>query len=560
MTKNGQNKSKKNMVLWTLIGIASAAVIAFCIYCLAVVIPAKREAERLALEEQRKQQELEQTMAPTATTAPTSKPVVTATSTPIPTPTEVPHEHKWVAKERLATCDTGGGTWEECECGEIQNEILSPATGHKVLVYTVTKGPTVDEEGTYERMCADCGELVDKGTIEKLEPTPTIAATATPKPTATSTPVPTATSTPTPKPSAMPTATSTPMPTATSTPTPKPSAMPTATSTPTPKPTASEDDKAEYVFQMGDNVWYKYYNDSELLVVTGTGATWDFESISEVYTALSSNNKFKQAKEIVIEEGVTKIGNYALRILGAAEKIVIPTSLNTVGVCSFENAGYNYAYMNRDKGYVTTWINLDLTKMKTEKNSFTGASGIAELEGGTAVMATPTPTPTPVPPTPTPVPDKNNPRLVYSKKMGDNVTFEFWDNGYLYVKGTGKTNDMKGSYHWKKEATGLAGPFAYRGYVDKELLANIKHLVVEEGVTYLGKNVFADIHNLETAELPNSLAEVDGSYATPFVDRIHGYYKGKEFHVTSACNLSILYHYIDDKELLKNHGITVEWK
>ena len=278
-----ENKQKKKMnrsvILWTLIGIASAAVIAFCIYCFAVVIPEKREAERLALEEQRKQQELEQTMAPTATTAPTSEPtetpgltekptpteptatvkptaeptetvaptetpviteeptvapaatstpeptatpkptntpVPTATSTPIPTPTEVPHEHKWADKEQPATCTTGGRTWEECKCGEIQNEVILEATGHGKLIYTVTKEPTTEAEGKYKETCEVCGTVVNEGNIKKLDPTPIPTATSTPTPKPTNTPTPTAT----PKP------TNTPVPTATSTPMPNPTAKP----------------------------------------------------------------------------------------------------------------------------------------------------------------------------------------------------------------------------------------------------------------------------------------------------------------------------------------------
>lgn len=232
MTKNGQNRSTKSVILWTLIGIACAAAFAFCIYCFAVVIPAKKEADRLALEEQRKQQELEQTMAPTATTVPTSKPTATAaptiteepkatvaptevpditeeplptntpeptaTSTPIPTPTDVPHEHKWVAKEQPATCTTGGRTWQECECGEIQNEVILEALGHGKLIYTVVKEPTTEAEGKYEESCDICGTVVNKGNIKKLEPTPIPTATATPKPTNTPTPKPTSTPIPTP--------------------------------------------------------------------------------------------------------------------------------------------------------------------------------------------------------------------------------------------------------------------------------------------------------------------------------------------------------------------------
>jgi len=231
MNKNEQKKkNERNIILWTLIGIVSAAVIAFCIYCFAVIIPAKKEADRLALEEQRKQQELEQTMAPTATTVPTSKPTEapiiteepiatvaptevpditevplpsnspepTATSTPIPTPTDVPHEHKWAAKEQPATCTVGGRTWEECECGEIQNEVILEALGHGKLIYTVTTGPTTEAEGKYEESCETCGTVVNKGNIKKLDPTPIPTATATPKPTATptSTPIPAPTEAP----------------------------------------------------------------------------------------------------------------------------------------------------------------------------------------------------------------------------------------------------------------------------------------------------------------------------------------------------------------------------
>ena len=276
MSKNGQNKSKKSVILWTLIGIASAVVIAFCIYCFAVVIPEKREAERQALEEHKNQQ---LTLAPTATVAPTNEPtetpglteqptptesaatvkptaeptetvapteipviteeptvapaatstpeptatpkptntpVPTATSTPIPTPTEVPHEHKWADKEQPATCTTGGRTWEECKCGEIQNEVILEATGHGKLIYTVTKEPTTEAEGKYKETCEVCGTVVNEGNIKKLDPTPIPTATSTPTPKPTNTPTPTAT----PKP------TNTPVPTATSTPMPNPTAKP----------------------------------------------------------------------------------------------------------------------------------------------------------------------------------------------------------------------------------------------------------------------------------------------------------------------------------------------
>lgn len=161
--------------------------------------------------------EPEPTIEPTAEPTPTAAPVPTEEPTATPTPTEVPHEHTWVGKDMPATCTENGKTWEECECGEIRDELVREATGHGALTYTVLTEPTVDAEGAYEEVCEICGAVVNKGSIDKLAPTPT----PSPSPVPTSTPTPTATPVPT------------------STPTPKPTATPVPTSTPTPEPTAT---------------------------------------------------------------------------------------------------------------------------------------------------------------------------------------------------------------------------------------------------------------------------------------------------------------------------------
>ena len=152
----------------------------------------------------------EPTVEPTATPEPTAEPTAT------PTPTEIPHEHTWVEKDMPATCTENGKTWEECDCGEIRNELVREATGHGALIYIVTTEPTVDAEGAYEEVCEICGVVVNKGSIDKLAPTPTPSPTptSTPTPTPTATPAPTATPTPT----ATPVPTSTPVPTPTSAP------------------------------------------------------------------------------------------------------------------------------------------------------------------------------------------------------------------------------------------------------------------------------------------------------------------------------------------------------
>lgn len=165
----------------------------------------------------------QETVTPVPTAEPTAEPTKEPKPTEAPTPTEVPaHVHEWVKKETPATCLAGGRTWEECECGEMQNEVILDALGHGELEHVVITQPTADAEGEYTETCKVCGEVVNRGNIARLSPTP--APTSTPTPTPTNTPTPTPTNTPTPTPSPKPTATPTPVPT--STPVPTPTAKP----------------------------------------------------------------------------------------------------------------------------------------------------------------------------------------------------------------------------------------------------------------------------------------------------------------------------------------------
>ncbi len=137
-----------------------------------------------------------ETPEPTATDIPTSTPVPepTATNTPVPTvtntptptpspsPTPVPHIHKWMECEKPATCEEDGKTWDECACGEVQNEVVVPATGHVEYTYQVTVEPSIENDGIYENICDVCGAVVSSGILEKLTPTPTPSPSPTPTP------------------------------------------------------------------------------------------------------------------------------------------------------------------------------------------------------------------------------------------------------------------------------------------------------------------------------------------------------------------------------------------
>lgn len=369
---------------------------------------------------------------------------------------------------------------------------------------------------------------------------------------------------------------------------PMPTVAPTQASTPTPTPTpvVEEGVKPEYKFQVGDNVWYEYYPtgqrwsvftedyyDVYKLVITGTGAVENLENRGSLSSILDGQYYFKEytcVVEIVICEGITRVGDYTLVAMRSVEKVSLPNTLESIGVNAFFEAGKNYSG-------VTEWVNLDLTKLDVANDAFLGANGIAGLEGGSSVMCTPTPTSTPVPPTPTPTPNPNKPRLVLSEKMGDNVTFDFYDNGYLYVRGTGAMwNEERGfSWLYREQKFGLE-TLKY-GYFSQEFLNTIDYLIIEEGITEMGSWVFNGL-DFNHIELPKSLKAIEQQIGINLIDAsnqnvyIHAYLGGKEFTIKAKgadgketvgynffFDFQHLQKYIHDDNEVKFYQMTVTW-
>ncbi len=149
----------------------------------------------------------------------------------------------------------------------------------------------------------------------------------------------------------------------------------------------------------------------------------------------------------------------------------------------------------------------------------------------------PTPTPTPIPPTPFPTPNPEKPKMLASykgdKEYGD-ITVEAWDNGYLYVKGTGvyyvkstmsyTPQDLED--YWK---IGRASGYTY------------SHLVIEEGITELkdspcwANNSISDREMLKYIEIPSTLNKMDKDsfYANHLNDiTVTGYKNGEKVTFT----------------------------
>lgn len=360
----------------------------------------------------------------------------------------------------------------------------------------------------------------------------------------------------------------------TETPTPEP------TATPEPTPIVWDDNHMILMFQAGDDVWYKYYDDGTLRV-TGTGSTWDDddewiegvgwkgkfdllrEAAGDAKIIVPHNGKnyecYKIADfvtKIIVEEGITHIGTYALAMYQDVTSVTLPSSLKSIGEYGFKSTGDGW--LNDDIETVE-WIGLDFSNIIAEPNSFSEVKGIENYKDAIqyAVTPTPCPTATPIPPysspTPTPIPDPDNPRLCYTYQMGasgSNVTYEFWDNGYLYIKGKGKILDRGELFNWdsytddydtgflnmREQAAGMDKSTAFFQYpevweqirssnskIGKEVdafLDSIKYVVVEDGITYLASGALI----VKEMWLPKSVTDV--AYHTNFRTEVLHCYQG----------------------------------
>ena len=96
---------------------------------------------------------------------------------------------------------------------------------------------------------------------------------------------------------------------------------------------------------------------------------------------------------------------------------------------------------------------------------------------------------------------------VASGTCGENLTWKFTDDGTLTISGTGAMEDYEGS---------LGAPWS-------EYKPQVKKVIVEEGVTYLGDYAFSDCKILVDMDLPDSLIST-GKYvfayssALPYID------------------------------------------
>ena len=84
----------------------------------------------------------------------------------------------------------------------------------------------------------------------------------------------------------------------------------------------------------GDNVRWSYDSETRILTITGTGGMADYERYGSLM--FRPWEKFrKEVKKCVIENGVTRIGNYAIYGFNSMTEVTIPDSVTDIGEHAF---------------------------------------------------------------------------------------------------------------------------------------------------------------------------------------------------------------------------------
>jgi len=408
------------------------------------------------------------TPAPTETPVPTKEPIATEAPDVTTAPTEAPvHEHTWVKKDVPPTCTDSGCTWEECECGEIQNEVLSDALGHGELEYNIITEPTVDTEGEYTETCTVCGAEVNRGSVPKL----VIEVTPTPEPTATPTPTPEPTATPTP----------TPEPTATPTPAPTETPVPTSTPTPSPKPTATPTPEVtEHV-----HTWVEYVIEA---TCGASGKSWEECECGEIQNK-KTIAKLKEHGDLIyiieVEPTEEEVGSYYEEFNICGEKI-------NRGVLPKLSGGTNSEYDPASDGFtvfVEEWdhegIHVELWKVTESFQEQMPRSSVLVFSGNGEVTQ-----------------DSISWTYWTTRKTYDN-----WIRKMYFCEGITAIN-MGKSLNERLEEVHF--PSTLKEIGDSSFkLSKLKEVILPEGLVKLGRGAFSTIDTLEKLVLPSTLQSIE---------------------------------------------------
>ena len=187
---------------------------------------------------------------------------------------------------------------------------------------------------------------------------------------------------------------------------------------------------------------------------------------------------------VTVGAGVKTMGDYAFAYCSNLASVTIPSSVTSIGEFAFEECS-NIEYVWYD-GYQTDWDKIDIK----DNNEFLSAATVVYSDG--------------------------DPKKV--------IEYGTSEQGLMYILTFGGTLVITGD-------GGIdASEFSY--------MNSISHIVIEEGVTSIGKEAFLGCSNVKTVTIPASVTSIgNGAFSdcpcieSVTVDENNGYYSSDEYGV-----------------------------
>ena len=243
----------------------------------------------------------------------------------------------------------------------------------------------------------------------------------------------------------------------------------------------------------GNGLTYTLDESSGKLTIRGRGALPDYQMIQINGQNATSAPWGNEVKTVVIEEGVTEIGNWTFLGCRQLTDVYIPTTVTTIIYNSFEECsnvrlhvyidseGYQFAVNNSD---VFTYTTIDYQK------------------------------------------DGNSP---VKGNMSADITYAVYADGLLVINGTGamRTDGFDSGdsiRYWRKarpEITKVYIEYGITTIADYSFTSctSLKAASLPDSITYIGYEAFRNCPELETINMPTSLATL-GSYAFRYCPKL----------------------------------------
>ena len=245
----------------------------------------------------------------------------------------------------------------------------------------------------------------------------------------------------------------------------------------------------------GTNVTYSYVESTHTLTISGSGAMADYEYSSQLPWRSYAN----AITTVVIEDGVTSIGNYAFSGCSGLTSVEIPTNVTSIGDNAFSGC----------TGLISVTIPASVTSIGVGAFIFCGQL--------TSVLVNAT-----TPPTLgdyafdsnasgrkiyVPTASVESYKSDWSTYRNDIMAFTTERSGSCGTDVTWKLTGIPDNYTLTISGSGAINDRPWTGYAN-----GIKTVVIGSGVTSIGDNAFFGCSGLTSIEIPASVTSI-GKYA-----------------------------------------------